>query len=98
MLYALTSSVLEVTEAIAIFTVKKTLIGAYTLGCWAFSKDKGKIENISNDYVLVQTDVVNLSDMEKRDEFEKIINTQTEIINEMRKELSTLKDKLEKTS
>ena len=42
----------------------------------------------------VQTGVVNIDEIERKDELENIINAQTDVINEMRKELLTLKDKL----
>ena len=90
MLYAITSTALEITEAVAVYTVKKTLFGVYALGCWAFSSNKQKIENIDSDYVLVQTDVINLNDIEKKDDLEKIINNQTELINDLRKDLTQI--------
>lgn len=98
MLYAITSTALEITEAVAVYTVKKTLLGVYALSCWALSSKEKKIENNDNDYVLVQTDVINLNDIERNNDLEKMINNQTVLINDLRKELLTLKDKIEKTS
>jgi len=97
MIYALTSGILEITEAVTMYALKKTILGVYNLGYWALY-DKQSIKDINDDYVLVQTDVINVDNIERGSELEKIINSQTQLINDMHKELLTLKDKIEKKS